>query len=51
MLHIFTLLGDMFWSVWEGLDMSSPFYAPLYITLFLALTRWCKRVFSVGSYV
>lgn len=50
MLHIFELLGDMFWSVWEGLDVSSPFYAPLWITLFIWLVHLFKRCINPRSY-
>lgn len=51
MLEIFMLLGDMCWSVWDGLDMTSPFYAPLYMTLFIWLVKLFKKTISVGSYV
>ena len=50
MLEIFKLIGDMFWSVWDGLDMTSPFYAPLYMTLFIWFAHQFRKVISVGSY-
>lgn len=51
MVQIFSLLGDMCWSIFEGLDINSPVYAPCFMLLIGWVFHMFKKTISVRSYV